>query len=466
MNKRIIILMAVALALLSASGQVSFTGVGDKPVIEVTPEANTGLDMIYVVFDTEGVGMSFTSSTGKPATWCSFDAHNWSYPDTLRNIRWDGASTTLNQVIPNMGYIIEEDNDRYYYWVVNYADYYLSLNDMFFINDLPCSFLSFRIDGIAHKIPYSTTTGHTEILDREIELSYNTLEWNDSTHWQEKTIVEKFESLDDGIEIEPPLSNTVFYLSGDRFLKQWDPQNLYETIETSTAYTTQAVGCKTTAFFLEEDGSFMLDKENNKPIKLEDELTDGSAPVRILFTGYPTDAVVYRKWEIATDPDFDEVILQFNQNEVDYTFNDAQTYYVRYMVANAAGSCEAYSDTYSITVSESSLGSGPRGDLPNAFSPGLIDKVNDVWRVSYKSLVEFHCWIYNRWGTLVYEYTDPDGGWDGTYKGRLVDTGVYYYVITATGSDGVKYKKRGDINILGYKSTKTSGGDMGGSVPY
>jgi hypothetical protein len=62
----------------------------------------------------------------------------------------------------------------------------------------------------------------------------------------------------------------------------------------------------------------------------------------------------------------------------------------------------------------------------------------------------------------VYEFTDPDGGWDGTYNGRLVDPGVYYYVITATGSDGKKYKKRGDINILHYKKGASSGG---GTIP-
>ena len=118
---------------------------------------------------------------------------------------------------------------------------------------------------------------------------------------------------------------------------------------------------------------------------------------------------------------------------------------MRYMVANASGTCQSYSDTYTITVSESDL------KCPNVFSPGTSSEINDVWKVSYKSLVDFHCWIYNRWGNLVYEYTDPGGGWDGYYRGKLVDTGVYYYVITATGSDGRKWNKRGDINILRFK---------------
>ncbi|MFV0535946.1 MAG: gliding motility-associated C-terminal domain-containing protein [Dysgonomonas sp.] len=56
--------------------------------------------------------------------------------------------------------------------------------------------------------------------------------------------------------------------------------------------------------------------------------------------------------------------------------------------------------------------------------------------------------IVNRWGVKMYESTDPAKGWDGRYKGKYVNTGVYFYVIEAQGSDGVKYRKRGDINIL------------------
>ena len=42
-----------------------------------------------------------------------------------------------------------------------------------------------------------------------------------------------------------------------------------------------------------------------------------------------------------------------------------------------------------------------------------------------------------------------------------MDTGVYYYVVTALGSDGVKYKKRGDITILRYKKGEGSGTGTG-----
>ncbi len=445
MNKKLVSLMVALLALLSASGQVAFTGVGSYQVIEVTPATTTGLDKIYVLYDTQGVGMTFNSSTGEPATWESYYYQDGNLVmEPVSNIRWDGLATRLNQVIPNIGYKIQDgDTPPFYCWVVNYADYYMELNDMFYNNEASCGLLLFRIDGHAEAIPYYTVDGLRQVLDRDIQLRYNTLVWDDSTHWQEQPVVESFAALDQGVEIEPPLCNTDFVLAGDCFLRQW---GLEQAIE-GDYFHTRTVNCGTTA--VQEDRG----NDNEKGI---DNGLGGSAPVHIVFTGYPTDAVVYRVWEMATDPDFENVILQYNQDEVDYTFSDAGTYYMRYMVANADGSCEAYSDTYTITVSESEL------VCPNVFSPGSTEGVNDVWKVSYKSLVEFHCWIYNRWGNLVCEFTDPGQGWDGTYHGKLVDTGVYYYVVTAKGSDGVKYKKRGDINILRFK--KGAGGtDSGGA---
>ena len=439
MNKKMIMLMAAALALLSASGQVTFTGAGVATYspIEITPESNPNMK-IYVIWNTQGVSMHYASETGERAQVCTFE----SYPNEIDGVQWNGYETTLNQVIKNTGYII---NDTFYCWVVNYADYKMTLNSISWDDDL----LKLKVDGIAPKIPYKNKiNGSTQVLDRELELSYKTQVWDDvNKEWKDDTtVVETFESLDNGIiEIEPPLCNTDFVLTGDYFLMQWNIPK--EEARSADDYYAKAVRCVT--------DTIIYTRDNNN----EKDMTS-SAPVHVLFRGHPTSAVEYRVWEIATDPDFENVILQFNQDELDYTFSETGNYYVRYKVANADGSCEYIDDNiYVINVTESEL------KCPNAFSPTIHDGVNDIWKVSYKSLVEFHCWIFNRWGTLVYEYTDPGGGWDGTYRGKLVDTGVYYYVITALGSDGVKYDKRGDINILGYKrgvSGTDNGTDMGG----
>ena len=180
-------LMAAALALLSASGQVEFTGYGEYRPIEITLSDNhTSLNKIYVVYDTDGVRMSVNSSTGEPATWESYNYHNGNLViEPVSDIRWNGMSTTLDKIIPNTGYKIQEGNNApYYCWVVNYADYYLELNDMFINNELPCNLLTFNIDGHGDAIPYYDIDGRRQVLDREIELVYNdlTLVWSDSIH--------------------------------------------------------------------------------------------------------------------------------------------------------------------------------------------------------------------------------------------------------------------------------------------
>ena len=104
-------------------------------------------------------------------------------------------------------------------------------------------------------------------------------------------------------------------------------------------------------------------------------------------------------------------------------------------------------------------------ELFNAFSPN-DDNVNDVYRVKTQSLLSFRMKIFNRWGqeivsgdqnTLPIEYTDSKGVadnftyyvcWDGTYHGRKVEDGVYFILVEAEGADGIKYVKRGDINVL------------------
>ncbi len=100
--------------------------------------------------------------------------------------------------------------------------------------------------------------------------------------------------------------------------------------------------------------------------------------------------------------------------------------------------------TYAVTITDSYLA------CPNAFSPNG-DGVNDEWKVSYRSLREYECHIFNRWGKEMFSSRDPEQGWDGKSGGKTVPAGAYYYVITATGNDGQQYKLGGDINILHFK---------------
>ena len=321
-------------------GGLTFTGVGQYPVIEVAPENSTGLDKIFVVYNTDEVKMNYTASTDDAVTWESF---NWSsgqfHIEELTDITHAGNVTTLNHVIPNAGYRISDGSHVYYCWVVNYADYCLKLNDMSFDNVAPCDLLKLNVDGQGGAIPYYTVAGQQQVLDRDIKLAYHSLVWDDTNHWwQKQETVESFASLDQTMAIVPPLCDTSFRLTGDRFLEEW---GISESVE-STCFFTQAVDCRS-----------MVEPSDDVLIDTHGEII-GAVPLQLTFEGYPTDAVASRAWEIATDPEFENVILQqsneSNVDELDYTFTRAGNYYVRYRVANATGTCEAYGETYTIIV--------------------------------------------------------------------------------------------------------------------
>ena len=86
--------------------------------------------------------------------------------------------------------------------------------------------------------------------------------------------------------------------------------------------------------------------------------------------------------------------------------------------------------------------------MPNAFSPNH-DKINDVYKVkSYQNIVEFHAYIFNRWGQKLYDWTNIEEGWDGTYRGNDVKQGTYFVLVKAKGADGQEYNIRKDVNLL------------------
>jgi len=67
--------------------------------------------------------------------------------------------------------------------------------------------------------------------------------------------------------------------------------------------------------------------------------------------------------------------------------------------------------------------------IPNTFSPNG-DGIHDKWEIKYLdtypgSTVE----IYNRYGQLVFQSTGYSKAWDGTFKGKPLPAGSYYYII-------------------------------------
>lgn len=69
--------------------------------------------------------------------------------------------------------------------------------------------------------------------------------------------------------------------------------------------------------------------------------------------------------------------------------------------------------------------------VPNAFSPNS-DEFNQTFQpvfVSGYDPYDYNLSIFDRWGELIFESDNAAEGWDGSYQGKLVQSGVYTYRI-------------------------------------
>ncbi|WP_316830419.1 gliding motility-associated C-terminal domain-containing protein [Pedobacter aquatilis] len=67
--------------------------------------------------------------------------------------------------------------------------------------------------------------------------------------------------------------------------------------------------------------------------------------------------------------------------------------------------------------------------IPNGITPNG-DGVNDQWNIpGLDSYSKVYVKVFNRYGAIVYQSTVKTVSWDGTYKGKLLPEGVYYYSI-------------------------------------
>lgn len=86
--------------------------------------------------------------------------------------------------------------------------------------------------------------------------------------------------------------------------------------------------------------------------------------------------------------------------------------------------------------------------IPNAFSPNG-DGINDYFgpNEGLESSFGYSLMIFNRWGEMVFKGSNPNDHWDGTYKGKLLDIGVYYYYLTFKCDDKSQHQK-GEVHLI------------------
>lgn len=432
--------MLILTALCSHAG-LEITG---SKYVTITPPASSGLEEVYVLNSIIKTNISYrAASESSKVTWYRFNSMG---AGILHEVIATGSPvSTVRLQKGDMGYLIEENGRQHAFWIIDYSQYEPSLSGITIDPESDCDRVLFSPNGTFDKITYYSVTGAPIQLDREIKLEYTDLELeseaNDesSAYWKPFTKSVNFAAIDGRFSVPAPLCNTQFHLYGDRFLEAWDDPI---SVITDT-YITKRVDAKTWAI--------QQEKDNDNEQASGNEGLGGSAPCDITFVAIPSEAAIFTEWQFSATEDFEDVLYRFSETELTYTFNESGTTYVRFVCADSSGECTYEGEVYTVSVGESKL------LCPNAFSPHNQDGVNDLWKVSYSSIVSYDCHIFNRWGKELFHSTNPAEGWDGKIGGKFVPSGVYFYVIKAKGADGVTYNLKGDINIVGSKLRPSTG---------
>ncbi len=85
--------------------------------------------------------------------------------------------------------------------------------------------------------------------------------------------------------------------------------------------------------------------------------------------------------------------------------------------------------------------------VPNTFTPNN-DGQNDLFRVRGLKIDEVYFAVYNRWGEKVFETTDKTQGWDGLYKGRPADIGVFGWYLKVKCINGEETFRKGNVTLI------------------
>lgn len=91
--------------------------------------------------------------------------------------------------------------------------------------------------------------------------------------------------------------------------------------------------------------------------------------------------------------------------------------------------------------------------IPNAFSPNE-DGVNDRFYVNAGEGIQIlEMQVVDRWGTMVFQRTniapnDPTVGWDGTFRGNIVPSGVLVYSVRLELPNGEEVIQSGELAVV------------------
>ncbi|MES2618897.1 MAG: PKD domain-containing protein [Bacteroidota bacterium] len=159
------------------------------------------------------------------------------------------------------------------------------------------------------------------------------------------------------------------------------------------------------------------------------------------MTNLTNNAIIHR-WFVSDS--LGDIIATSNQRNPNFTLVTSGRFGVKLIETNEFG-C---SDTL---FKPNYLGTYLPGYcyVPNAFTPNNNGR-NDGFKPSLQNVkpTNFTFAIYNRWGEVVYQTTDINGEWDGTFNGQICEQENYIWKITGEYENNDEFAFRGTVTLL------------------
>ena len=133
----------------------------------------------------------------------------------------------------------------------------------------------------------------------------------------------------------------------------------------------------------------------------------------------------------STTPDFTDTNLRSGQLELCYT--------VAY--EDDCGNISEMSPEFCFPLSIGTI------RLPNAFTPNG-DGFNDTFTVGDGVFINFQMQIFDRWGNLIFNTTNPSVGWDGNYNGAPASIGGYAYRVSFKDAGNTTIQQTGTLVLI------------------
>ncbi|MDP2388459.1 MAG: M43 family zinc metalloprotease [Bacteroidota bacterium] len=85
--------------------------------------------------------------------------------------------------------------------------------------------------------------------------------------------------------------------------------------------------------------------------------------------------------------------------------------------------------------------------IPNCFTPNS-DIYNEKWFITGTCIKSISCRIFNRWGEEIAVLNKITDTWDGLYKNKIVQDGVYFYIVDIIFYTEREERRSGSITLL------------------